>query len=350
MLYLIDGNPLLYRAADRIMSTVPADSCGGYLLREAVAMVNDMLRRHGPGEIIMVFDGGRGFRKELYPEYKTNRDDLTDETQQLLRARVRNGLRTAGDFFDALNANYVRVPGVEADDILSIAAGVCRAEGREALVVSEDRDLNQVLGGPVSALRLREERIVDAATALADWQGDPVRFVIWKALAGDAGDNIKLFDGIGEKRALELVSFCGRDWRKLFTPEAAKLYGKTKWFKKTLAPPDAPAKFMLALRLVATASDYEHLCPPGLEKTGFWFAPTQVREALTKAFHRLTAAPHVPPYDVVTAVRKMYEAYWLPYDLSPLRPFRVSAQTEGPVPLPGIFQAGVESRPVDAPF
>jgi DNA polymerase-1 len=331
MLYLVDGNPLLYRAADRVAASVPADSAGGYVVRETLTIVNDMLRRYGDGQVLFVLDGGRGFRKAMYPDYKAHRDAEPDP----LREKVRVAARTFESFIGELRGNFVRVPDVEADDILSIVAARSRACGMPTLVVTEDRDLDQTLGGSVRALRLRDEKILTAAEALQAWNGDPVRFAVWKALAGDPGDNIKVFAGIGPERAHELVAFCGVDYGRLFGAEARTLWGKTKWFAKSIGAPDARARMALALRLVVTATDFEHLCPPEFAKTGRWFVPEQVRLAVETSLRRMVSPPLSPDPEALAYARRAYDAHWLPYDLSPLAPFRIAPP--GPAALADPF-------------
>src|SRR5690606_22802980 len=109
-LVLIDGSSYLYRAFHALP---PLTNAAGEPTGALFGVVN-MLRGHlkeKPEHIAFVVDApGRTFRDEMYPAYKANRPPMPDE----LRAQVEPMMALV----EALGIPILRVPGVEADDVI----------------------------------------------------------------------------------------------------------------------------------------------------------------------------------------------------------------------------------------
>lgn len=99
---------------------------------------------------------------------------------------------------DRFPVRVVRHPHYECDDVLA-ALAVVRHPDAEVTVVSSDTDFYQLLQSHKS-LKLYNPVKKEFV------QPPDYDYVTWKALRGDATDNIPGFKGIGDKRALSLVS------------------------------------------------------------------------------------------------------------------------------------------------
>ena len=161
-----------------------------------------MLEQERPEYLAVVFDTGRTFRDDLYPEYKGTREKMPDELAIQI-ARVRQVV-------DAFNIPRLEVEGYEADDVLGSLARKAVSEGLGVKIITGDRDLLQLVNDRV-VVNLPGRTLADAKDYLADdvveFLGVPPNQVVdYKALVGDKSDNIPGVAGIGEKTAISLLS------------------------------------------------------------------------------------------------------------------------------------------------
>lgn len=206
--------------------------------------------------IIVVFDGGASkMREALYPDYKLNRHSR-DRDGAIAVYRMMNELQSA---LREIGANVVQVPGVEADDTISILTNLMRVDGRQTVIISEDRDMYQCLGPNTFIYTPKDKRLLSRYDALAEFGGDPHRFRLWKALAGDTGDNIPGISGIGEDRAKTIV-LTSTDPNRIFNPTFKNIVARSSKTGKVgsafdgLWKPGARQQFDLFLKLVTTAT------------------------------------------------------------------------------------------------
>nr|ABR16580.1 unknown [Picea sitchensis] len=225
-LMLIDGTAAMYRAYYQLMASLHygnlehADGNGDWVLSifKALSTMLDMLELC-PSHIAVVFDhrgfefgynppnlcqefcGSTGptFRHTLYPAYKSNRMPTPDTIVQALQY-----LKAA------LQAMSVKVPGVEADDVIGTLAVNGVAAGLKVRVVSPDKDFFQILCPSLRLLRIssRGSRIASfGVEQFAEKYGDlkPSQIVDVMALAGDNADFIPGVHGIGDMNALKLI-------------------------------------------------------------------------------------------------------------------------------------------------
>jgi DNA polymerase-1 len=156
-------------------------------------------------KLVIVWDGGgRGFRDELSNDYKANRAEKTDEFMYQLHLTK--------DFLRMLGVMQACVQGVEADDIIGILTKEGRIKGYKILIISGDKDFNQLVSKNVNVVnpnagKDKEDRIMTPELVQEIYGIPPRLFADWLALLGDSCDNVDGIDGIGKKTATELI--CG---------------------------------------------------------------------------------------------------------------------------------------------
>ncbi|MBQ0137957.1 MAG: 5'-3' exonuclease [Kurthia sp.] len=194
---LVDGNNLMnrcYYATSASLSddvVQPTNACSGFV--KACLAYKDKFQAN----IVVFFDEGKGFRKRLYPPYKEGRS----ETPKHLKTQF----PIIKDLLDWANIPYFWSEQVEADDLISSA---CNSLGGHKYVVSNDKDLLQVLSEDVSIIvrRGKNDVIMTPELFREEWEGlEPRQIVDFKALAGDSSDNLTGVAGIGDKGALKLI-------------------------------------------------------------------------------------------------------------------------------------------------
>ena len=107
------------------------------------------------------------------------------------------------------------VERVKADDVIASLTLTAAGTGRRAVILSSDKDLQQVLGEGVTMMRpmkgITTLAEYDAAAFERDHGFPPESVPDYLALLGDAADNVPGVPGVGEKTALQLIG----QWRNL---------------------------------------------------------------------------------------------------------------------------------------
>jgi DNA polymerase-1 len=213
-LFLVDGYALIYRAFFALISR-PLTTSHGENTSAAwgiVNFLNRLLTAHKPEYLGWVHDSGLSFRHEAYAGYKATREKLTDE----LQSDFDRGMERICQLLEAYRVPIISVRGYEADDVIGTLAGKAVAEGLNVVVVSGDKDFQQLVrpgvwllnpgrGGPASV----EEQWVGVENGGERLGVPPALVTDYLALVGDSSDNVPGVRGIGEKTAQELVNSYG---------------------------------------------------------------------------------------------------------------------------------------------
>lgn len=212
--FLIDGYALIYRAFFALIAR-PLRTSRGENTSAAWGVVNFLLRlraKYQPDYLVWVQDAGDSFRTQRYPEYKSTREKLDEE----LQADFDTAVEQIAALLAAFRVPVVAVDGYEADDVIGTLARREAAAGRQAVIVSGDKDFYQLIGPGIALLNPGrggpagvDEQWVDESNA-AERLGVPPRQVVdYLALVGDSSDNVPGVRGIGEKGAVQLLQEYG---------------------------------------------------------------------------------------------------------------------------------------------
>jgi DNA polymerase-1 len=198
-LILVDGSSYLYRAFHALppLSNSKGEPTGAVL--GVLNMLNKMIKEESPQCIAVVFDApGRTFRDDLFDQYKAHRapmpDDLRSQVQPLLDAVAAMGLP------------LLRVPGVEADDVIGTLARQGAEAGYEVLISTGDKDMAQLVGPRVELINTMSNTRLDRDGVKAKFDVYPEQIVDYLALVGDSSDNIPGITGVGAKTAAKWLS------------------------------------------------------------------------------------------------------------------------------------------------
>ena len=237
-LYLLDGSSYIYRAyyGFRELATsggMPTNAIFGF-----TKMFLDLLQENRPDYLAVVFDPPRAetFRRELYPQYKANRDAMPED--------LSSQIPYIKKILQALNIPALEVPGFEADDVIATLARRYADEGIQVTVVTGDKDLMQIVDDRIGLFdtmkgkRSGPQDVLERFGVHAELVPDIL------GLAGDTSDNIPGVPGIGEKTAAELVRRFGSmedvlKWKHLVSgkkrKESLHTYADQARLSKTLA-------------------------------------------------------------------------------------------------------------------
>ena len=206
-IFLVDTFGLIFRAYyGRARSPVSSLRTSAGLPTEAVYVFNNMLRamleEKRPEYVVAVWEGrGPTFRDDIFPQYKANRDAMPEDLGLQLPFIER--------ILKAWNVAVLSEDGYEADDTIALLARQACEQGVEAVIVSSDKDLMQVVREGVSQWNPGKDMLYGAEDVREFLGVSPDRVADLLALKGDAADNIPGAPGIGDKGARQLIADFG---------------------------------------------------------------------------------------------------------------------------------------------
>jgi len=198
-LILVDGSGYLYRAFHALppLTNSRGEPTGAVL--GVLNMLNKMIKEEAPDRIAVVFDApGRTFRDDLFDQYKAHRAPMPDD----LRAQV----QPLHDTVAAMGVPLLRVPGVEADDVIGTLAKQAADAGFKVLISTGDKDMAQLVGPNVELLNTMSNTRLDRVGVKAKFDVFPEQIVDYLALVGDTSDNIPGVTSVGPKTAAKWLN------------------------------------------------------------------------------------------------------------------------------------------------
>jgi DNA polymerase-1 len=217
--FLIDSFSHIFRAYFAPMGgrMEPLTSSQGQVT-QAIFVFTNMLRKlladENPHYIAAVFESEiPTFRHELSVDYKANRAVMPDELQSQIPYIMR--------VCEAYQIPIVNSPGFEADDVIGTLAVQAAEQGLQAVIVSNDKDMCQLVRDPwIICMRQNSQNVkrkepvppvewCDEAWVETKFGVPPSQIVDLLGLMGDAVDNIPGAPGIGAKGAVQVVKQFG---------------------------------------------------------------------------------------------------------------------------------------------
>lgn len=216
--FLIDAMSHVFRAFFAPMGArmEPLTNSHGQVT-QAVFIFTNMLRKllddEKPHYIAAVFEGGRTFREDSFAAYKANRLEAPDDLKTQLPYIKR--------VCEVFRIPVLNVESYEADDVIGTLAVQAAAQGLQAVIVSNDKDMCQLVRDPsVICMRQNSQNVkrkepvppvewCDEAWVQAKFDVPPAQIIDLLGLMGDSVDNIPGAPGIGAKGAVAIVKQFG---------------------------------------------------------------------------------------------------------------------------------------------
>ncbi len=202
-IYLIDGHSYAYRAFHAIRQLTDSKGLALNAVYGFTRMLLKLIKDERPDYIAVAFDTpGKTFRHDMYDLYKANRSEQPEE--------MRHQIPLIKEVVDALDIPIFELNEYEADDVLATLAAKAESEGMEAVIVTGDKDMLQLISDSVKVLNPHKENSpIDAEAVKNRFGVGPEQMRDLMAMAGDSSDNIPGIPGIGPKTAAGLLSEYG---------------------------------------------------------------------------------------------------------------------------------------------
>jgi DNA polymerase-1 len=201
-LVLVDGSSYVYRAFHALppLSTSRGEPTGAVL--GVLNMLLKFLKDYQPRRIAVVFDApGRTFRDDLFAEYKAHRPSMPDD--------LRTQIEPLFTIIRAQGLPLLRVPGVEADDVIGTLARRAAQAGQKVLISTGDKDMAQLVDGSITLINTMTNTVLDREGVKAKFDVYPEQIIDYLALVGDSSDNIPGIDKVGPKTGAKLLQLYG---------------------------------------------------------------------------------------------------------------------------------------------
>ena len=137
-------------------------------------------------------------RKEIFPEYKANRQETPADL--IAQFDIINKL------VDKMGLVSVTKEKYEADDVIGTAATIWRNNFDEILIASSDKDLMQFVSDNVKMVDTMKDKVYSREDVFEKMGVWPEQMVDYLAIIGDSSDNIPGMKGIGPKGASKLLN------------------------------------------------------------------------------------------------------------------------------------------------
>jgi len=207
-LFLLDGLAIAYRSHFAFIRR-PLTNARGENTSAVFAFTNTVIKlrdQEKPDYWALAWDSDQPTRRHVsYPEYKAHRPPMPEDLVRQL-PQIQSVAR-------ALGCPVIEVPGTEADDVMATLAKRAVAEGMDVVLVTNDKDLQQLVSPHVSVLAPggggKDDIWMDEAAVEAKWGVPPSGLRDVLALMGDSSDNIPGVPGVGEKTAVDLITQFG---------------------------------------------------------------------------------------------------------------------------------------------
>lgn len=190
MLLIVDA-PSIVRAcweATRHLKNSKGKTTGGFYTFYG-ALRKTILDYSHVDRVVLIWEGGNNYRKQLFPDYKVNRPTTGLESLWQTEAEIRESAKYLG-------IHNISIPGYEADDTASM---IRRSAGSKNLYWTSDLDWAQLMkeGDIFYHYRRKKSYLFKDFDALSGGFRDPGQFLFFKLLYGDEVDNVP-GSGLGE--------------------------------------------------------------------------------------------------------------------------------------------------------
>src|SRR5256884_5282397 len=217
--FLIDSMSHIFRAfyAPLANRAAPLATSRGQVT-QAVLIFTNMLRKllqdEKPKYIAAIFESKeKTFRHETFSDYKANREQMPDDLASQLPYIKR--------LCEAYSIPMISVSRFEADDVIGTLALQAANKGLQAVIVSNDKDMCQLVRDPLVVCMRQNSQVVKRKEPVPpiEWCneawvekkfGVPAnKLVDLLGMMGDSVDNIPGAPGVGPKGAVQIIQDYG---------------------------------------------------------------------------------------------------------------------------------------------
>ncbi|CAM3307829.1 DNA polymerase I [Helicobacter labetoulli] len=141
--------------------------------------------------------GGKNKRRDIYSEYKANRQSPPEELRLQLPIAIK--------WIEKMGFLNISIEGYEADDVIASINKVANTQNIAVRIISHDKDLYQLIDENTYIYDPIGKKDIRQAQCLQKYGVYPKNFIDYQSLVGDSSDNVMGVKGIGAKSAQKLI-------------------------------------------------------------------------------------------------------------------------------------------------
>tara|TARA_R110000822_G_scaffold179082_1_gene318914 strand:- start:1651 stop:2676 length:1026 start_codon:yes stop_codon:yes gene_type:complete len=174
-----------------------------------------------PTKVVIVFDGagGSNSKRNLYPEYKANRNKSRMTNYSIFSSKdeenesISNQMARLIQYLQCLPVTMICIDGIEADDTIGYLVGKFEkfTATKEVTILSADKDFLQLVSDKVQVYSPTKKKIYKPKDVLEEFNVSSYNFVNYKILMGDNSDNLPGIDGLGPKKVIKMFPELAND-------------------------------------------------------------------------------------------------------------------------------------------
>lgn len=203
-LVLIDGHALLHRAFHAMPDLTTSKGERVEAIYGFLRMLLKVIDDFQPTHLAIAFDRPvPTFRHKMFADYQAQRPPM-EESLKVQQERLRQVIQ-------GMEIPIYELDSYEADDLVGTLADQVIEDKGEAIIITGDRDLLQLVRGEKIKICTPRRGLSDSVVwnerAFIEKYGfKPQQLVDFKGLVGDSSDNYPGVAGVGEKTAKKLLT------------------------------------------------------------------------------------------------------------------------------------------------
>ncbi len=210
VILLIDGENILHQSFHKFEKLKSTDGKPSGAIFGFFKSLHMYLTRWEPNQVYITFDNGHSsFRDKLNPHYKEHQKNISIDYESLQTQKAMI-IKMLGMLRIPYIYDKKKINDWEGDDFLAYLAIKSDKNGDKVIIVSSDKDFNQLLVSKrIRIFNPRKEEVIRSENCKELFGYTPEETVDYLSMVGDTSDDIKGIPGIGPVKARKILDEYG---------------------------------------------------------------------------------------------------------------------------------------------
>ena len=221
---LIDTSALLHRAKHAVGNKLSHRDIETGIMFGFFVQIFKLANKFKTNRFVFCLDGIKSNRKKIYPDYKKNRQDKTEDDLRFDTTCYSKFDDIVGYLRSFGHKNVISIPGFEADDIIASFLIHNPDLRKHAVIVSSDNDFYQLLDMCKGMFFSQKNKMFTKDDLFGEFGITPEQWRTVKGLAGCSSDQVPGIPGVGYPTAAKYLRgelTKGKVYEKIISPDFA---------------------------------------------------------------------------------------------------------------------------------
>lgn len=221
---LIDTSALLHRAKHAVGNKLSHRDIETGIMFGFFIQIFKLANKFKTNRFVFCLDGIKSNRKKIYPDYKKNRQDKSEDDLRFDTTCYSKFDDIIGYLRSFGHKNVISIPGFEADDIIASFLIHNPDLRKHAVIVSSDNDFYQLLDMCKGMFLSQKNKMYSKDDLFGEFGITPEQWRTVKATSGCKGDQVPGIPGVGYATAAKYLRgelTKGKVYEKIISPDFA---------------------------------------------------------------------------------------------------------------------------------